>query len=404
MKQKLKRNKGITLIALILTIIVLLILAVVAINAVKGDGIIGHAKNAKSDYTKAQANEQTTLQGYLNEIDKSQVNVQVTIDGKKVNLTEDNVKFYLGKEVENFVSQAGQETTWDGAGTFQGKMPTKFRLYYVDFNNKYGDGAGTIYLKADYSGDSTNGLGISGGSLVRSDYELWIHGNEDGGPLATEEDFKFKNLNPSLYANGVTPPDIKSTSMEVVAGLTNTKIWNQLLIPYYGESTINEEYKDNVNYVIGAPSLEMMIDSYNAYYGLTGDTLATEEELNNSDRRYKLFYRYTSNTVGYKVGPTYNGEFGSSSYDMEKFYPWADDFSRRLNGDKYFACGNLGCGYLLASPLYSGIGEYGEELESVAYVYWGDGIQIQGTGIESSRGEYMPIISLKPSTQLKLTN
>ena len=114
MKEKTKRNKGITLIALILTIIVLLILAVVAINAVKGDGIIGHAKNAKSDYTKAQANEQTTLQGYLNEIDKSQVNVQVTIDGKKVNLTEDNVKFYLGKEVENFVSQAGQETTWDG--------------------------------------------------------------------------------------------------------------------------------------------------------------------------------------------------------------------------------------------------------------------------------------------------
>ena len=77
MKQKLKRNKGITLIALILTIIVLLILAVVAINAVKGDGIIAHAKNAKTDYTKAQKNEEDMLTQYEYEIEKSQGTVTV---------------------------------------------------------------------------------------------------------------------------------------------------------------------------------------------------------------------------------------------------------------------------------------------------------------------------------------
>ncbi len=59
-----KSNKGITLIALIITIIVLLILAAVAIAAIKGDGIIAHAKNAKTDYTKAQKNEQDVLSGY----------------------------------------------------------------------------------------------------------------------------------------------------------------------------------------------------------------------------------------------------------------------------------------------------------------------------------------------------
>ena len=68
-----KNNKGITLIALILTIIVLLILAVVAINAVTGDGIISHAKNAKEDYTEAQANEKSTLQGYLDKLEESQL-------------------------------------------------------------------------------------------------------------------------------------------------------------------------------------------------------------------------------------------------------------------------------------------------------------------------------------------
>ena len=44
-------NKGITLIALIITIVVLLVLASVAIAAIKGDGIISHAKNAKTQYT-----------------------------------------------------------------------------------------------------------------------------------------------------------------------------------------------------------------------------------------------------------------------------------------------------------------------------------------------------------------
>ncbi len=64
MKQKLKTNKGITLIALIITIIVLLILAVVAITAIKGDGIIAHAKNAKTQYTEAQTNETSIISGY----------------------------------------------------------------------------------------------------------------------------------------------------------------------------------------------------------------------------------------------------------------------------------------------------------------------------------------------------
>lgn len=59
-----KGQKGITLVALIITIIVLLILAVVAIAAVSGDGIINHAKNAKTEYTQAQTNEATAINGY----------------------------------------------------------------------------------------------------------------------------------------------------------------------------------------------------------------------------------------------------------------------------------------------------------------------------------------------------
>ena len=57
-------QKGITLVALIITIIVLLILAVVAISAVSNDGIINHAKNAKTEYQAAQTNESANLTNY----------------------------------------------------------------------------------------------------------------------------------------------------------------------------------------------------------------------------------------------------------------------------------------------------------------------------------------------------
>ena len=65
----LKETKGITLIALIITIIILLILAVVTIMAVNGDGIISKAKQAKTEYQNAQAEEQNVLDKYLVEME-----------------------------------------------------------------------------------------------------------------------------------------------------------------------------------------------------------------------------------------------------------------------------------------------------------------------------------------------
>ena len=72
-----KGEKGITLVALIITIIVLLILAVVAIRAISNDGIISHAKNARAEYEKTQAEEQTQLQNYLNVLNE---NIKTTVE------------------------------------------------------------------------------------------------------------------------------------------------------------------------------------------------------------------------------------------------------------------------------------------------------------------------------------
>ena len=57
MKEKLKKEKGITLIALVITIIVLLILAIVTIRIITNENIIGHANNAVTAYNEAQINE-----------------------------------------------------------------------------------------------------------------------------------------------------------------------------------------------------------------------------------------------------------------------------------------------------------------------------------------------------------
>ena len=66
MKISLKKNQGITLVALVITIVVLLILAAVAIMSLSGENnIITKAQTSKEDYEKASENEIETLDSYF---------------------------------------------------------------------------------------------------------------------------------------------------------------------------------------------------------------------------------------------------------------------------------------------------------------------------------------------------
>ena len=281
-----KMDKGITLIALIITIIVLLILAVVAIRAVQGDGIIEHAKNARDEYGKAQVKEQTTLENYLGRIEENLTEgLQVTLaDGTKVTLTKENFGEYLGKKVTNYVGQSS--VTIGGA---QYSVSPVYRLYYIDFDNKFGDGAGTVYLKADQG--PTN-------------YELPTTDTS----ADTAENIKIRNLNPSLYAKEVTPPTSTNVNMKAVTWLTNTTNWE-------GLKTTDKTMASKVNYVLGAPSLEMMMDSYNTHYNLTGETPDYADIPASPDTtRKKLFYKYASGAYGYQVGPNADSEVEYADY------------------------------------------------------------------------------------------
>ena len=302
MKTKFKNAKGITLIALVITIIVLLILAGVAIATLTGDnGVLTKAESAKTSTEIAEVKEQAQLDifnwqtdkikngenaslndsivksiieeanagntnKYYSSIDDTKIytkngyeiliselytksgeggntgSVKVTLaDGSTVNLTKETFGEYLGKKVTNYKTIGGTETVTVGSNSYQ--VSTTYRLYYIDFDNKYKEGAGTVYLKADQGPNN---------------YALQLDGNE-----ATS---KIKNLNPSLYAEGVTAPINTNNNMKAVTWLTDTAKWNGLMT-----SGTNSEIGNKVNYVIGAPSLEMMMDSYNEHYKLTGD-------------------------------------------------------------------------------------------------------------------------------------
>ena len=90
-KSKKKKNSGITLIALVITIIVLIILAGVSINLVLGNnGIITRAREARNNYQKAAAEEETALK----DLDKL---IDETTGSSGGDTTKDITKYQTGE-------------------------------------------------------------------------------------------------------------------------------------------------------------------------------------------------------------------------------------------------------------------------------------------------------------------
>ena len=67
-----KKNKGITLVALVVTIVVLLILAGVSINLVLGDnGIVKKAQDAKTKSAEASENDLKGMNGLIEQMEST---------------------------------------------------------------------------------------------------------------------------------------------------------------------------------------------------------------------------------------------------------------------------------------------------------------------------------------------
>ena len=68
MEKNIRKNNGITLVALVITIIILLILAGVAINTLTQTGLFENTKQAKNATENAQNLENYTIASYTNKI------------------------------------------------------------------------------------------------------------------------------------------------------------------------------------------------------------------------------------------------------------------------------------------------------------------------------------------------
>ena len=374
-EKKRQENKGITLIALVVTIVVLIILATVSINAVLGqNGIIKKAKQAKEMYSNSIAKDNEEMDTLLNEMaqydtdnsgsgggtTKPAEGITATVGGKTVTITKDNVATYLGRVVTNYKPTA----TTVAVGTNTYTVSNNYRLYYVDFDGKYGEKNG-VFLKADCTSNR---------------YVLPVTDTT----ASTADNVKIKALNPSLYKDGVTSPVASQGNMKAVTWLLNTSNWNSL--------KTGASLADKVNYVVGAPSVEMMFDSYNTKYGLTNGKMITDT-LTASTDRVKLFYQYpttvNSNNYGYEVGPS-NISSAKNGYNYS-----TSDYSVKTDSkvDSMYYPGDNQC-YWLASPSVDGT-------DYVLCVGYHGGGRVGRIYYENYYA-FCPLVSLKSTVSLQL--
>ena len=142
----------------------------------------------------------------------------VTVKKALVDLTAEqiaaNKEKYYGKVAENYT---------------QGGLT--YKIFYVDKENKFGDGANTVYLKADYKDEISLTTDISS--------------------LTTDDIQKFKNMNPKWAAQRGSAQSEWKINEKGAAWLCAPSQWTT--------------YVDNTKatYAIGGPSVEMYIASYN---------------------------------------------------------------------------------------------------------------------------------------------
>ena len=108
-----------------------------------------------------------------------------------------------------------------------------YRIFYVDTKGNFGDGANTIYLKADYK--DTKSLSTDISKLTDADIT------------------KYKNMNPLWAAKrGSIAPASWNNNEKAAAWLCAPSVWKD-----YADSNISGSY------AIGGPSAEMYVASYN---------------------------------------------------------------------------------------------------------------------------------------------
>jgi len=263
MKKIIKREKGITLIALVITIIILLILAGISISALTNQGLFKNAKVAQNATEKAEVEQGKTLNEYEDEINKYLSNNDKTegklVDASAIAKATDTEKTtnYYGKTVTGYTPINGTTVGW--------------KIFYADESNIYliaDDYVEPEKLPASITASgavTTNKPNITGSSYPKGAYfENILNDYSTGSARVT--DAKIKALNNSFFSQNLTSTN---NNMKAVAYMLDTKAWET-----FKDSANNDTSK--AEYVIGGPTVEMLFKSYNQKHpGKNYETKAT---------------------------------------------------------------------------------------------------------------------------------
>ncbi|MBR1884310.1 MAG: Ig-like domain-containing protein, partial [Clostridia bacterium] len=178
----------------------------------------------------------------------------VTVSWAKSNLTSSNISSYMGTKVD-------YHPTSDTVGVY--------RIFYLDVDGKY-DNAGTLYIKRDYDAN----LQYQKDANAKTGYNLE----------------NFKQFNPSFPSS----TESITTSGDTHAAYICSKNMTELNL--YNISGVSE-------YVIGSPSLEMFVDSYNEWKGSEVLSYKYYNASTDTNDIYSASGLYSSAVSGYAVKP-----------------------------------------------------------------------------------------------------
>ena len=205
----LKSTKWMALICLIMIIVVLLIIAVVTIV-----GVTNKLKKVGSNQEISQGTSQTT---------ETNETTSDTSNGTKVTVEQiaENPEKYYGQEVKNYT-----------------KGDRVYRIFYVDTEGYFGE-KNTVYLKVDWFANDVNLDNKGADTYTPKTTKILEKMNQE---WAKERLNSTWNVNEHCVAWLCDPTTNESSS-------------NQEWASYFDER--------KANYVIGSPSVEMFVKSYN---------------------------------------------------------------------------------------------------------------------------------------------
>ena len=203
----------------------------------------------------------------------------VTVKKALVDLTAEQI----AANKEKYYGEVAQNYTQGGL---------TYRIFYVDAENKFGDGANTVYLKADYKDEKALTTDISS--------------------LTTDDIQKYKNMNPVWNAaRGTVAQSSWNDNEKASAWLCAPSQWTT-----YVDST-------KANYATGAPSADMYVASYNDVKHDTGTA------------KGGLSAEYSTPGYIYKVNGTSSNRGWSTANDTLDYKGYNSMYARK-SGSNYW--------------------------------------------------------------------